>query len=307
VSPAQPPTPAAAMMAAGDATATPDGHARLFVTNTPPSATTPPTGAPIGPSAHHHAPAVRRTRTRTANKTKAPSAHSHPTIPTVLIRPAKHLGLAGCFHYHQFVDGRAHILPTWLVTGCTHQTAQRLVMLLGGQARTDNDDNDDNDGGEGSESSEVRTCGVLTNTATVEILLDSPSAIHVAMVRRHGHSILRACNGHTQTTPTGPRPCQCPPTLAGRWQAAKQGRGCEPLIHVTFRLAQAPALGRFVLASATWTFADHAAVSTQIKAELRRHQRPVHARLGLDRAIHTTRNGTTFAFTRPTITILRRP
>jgi hypothetical protein len=50
-----------------------------------------------------------------------------------------------------------------------------------------------------------------------------------------------------------------------------------------------------------------AAVRTQIKAELRRHRRPVHARLGLDRAIHTTRNGTTFAFTRPTITILRRP
>jgi hypothetical protein len=95
-------------------------------------------------------------------------------------------------------------------------------------------------------------------------------------------------------------PCQCPLTLKGRWQAAKAGHGCEPLVHLTLRLAADPALGRFLLSSATWTFADRA---TTAKAALRRRQGPVRARLLIDRALHTTASGTIFAYTRPTITV----
>ena len=38
----------------------------------------------------------------------------------------------------------------------------------------------------------------------------------------------------------------------------KRGHGCEPVVHIAFRLATDPTLGRFLLSSATWTFADHA-------------------------------------------------
>lgn len=78
------------------------------------------------------------------------------------------------------------------------------------------------------------------------------------MLRRHGSTVLRCCNGRTRRTPLGKQPCQCLPTLKGRWQSAKAGKGCEPLVHVAFRLAAEPTLGRFLLSSATWTFADHA-------------------------------------------------
>ena len=60
-------------------------------------------------------------------------------------------------------------------------------------------------------------------------------------------------------------------------------------------------LGRFLLASATWTFADHAMT---VKTALRKRSGKVRARLVIDRSVHTTSTGTTFAYTRPTITIL---
>lgn len=84
----------------------------------------------------------------------------------------------------------------------------------------------------------------------------------------------------------------------GRWQAAKAGRGCEPLAHVAFRLGADPALGRFLFSSATWTFAEHAMT---VKALLQKHRGAVCARLVMERSMHTTVNGMTIAYTRPAI------
>lgn len=142
---------------------------------------------------------------------------------------------------------------------------------------------------------------MLTEHAAIDVLLDGPQAIRLRMLRRHGSTLLRCCDGRTQQTPAGERPCQCPPTLKGRWQAAKAGHGCEPLVHVAFRLAADPALGRFLLSSATWTFADRA---TTAKTALRGQHGPVSARMLIDRAQHTTASGTTFAYTCAAITIL---
>jgi hypothetical protein len=82
------------------------------------------------------------------------------------------------------------------------------------------------------------------------------------------------------TNPSGTQPCQCPPTLKGRWQAAKAGHGCEPLVHVALQLAADPTLGRFLLSSATWMFADHAMT---VKATLRKCRGAVCTRLAIDR------------------------
>jgi len=148
------------------------------------------------------------------------------------------------------------------------------------------------------------TYTVLTDDADIDILLDGPQAIRLRMLRRHGSAVARCCNGRIQRTTSGKRPCQCPPTLKGRWQAAKAGNGCEPLVHIAFRLPADPTLGRFLLSSATWTFADHAMT---VKTTLRKRRGAVRARLTIDRALHTTISGTTFAYTRPMITILPTP
>jgi hypothetical protein len=154
--------------------------------------------------------------------------------------------------------------------------------------------------GEGSE----QRSQVLIDHAELDVLLDGPQAIRLQMLRRHGSTVVHSCDGRTQRTPFGKRPCRCPSTVMGRWQAAKAGNGCEPLVHVAFLLAADPTLGRFLLSSATWRFADHAAT---VKGKLRQHQGLVRARLSVNRTLHTTSRGTTFAYSQPTITILPRP
>jgi hypothetical protein len=214
-----------------------------------------------------------------------PRRHALP--PSVILPIGQ---LAGRFRYDTVIDGRARILPTWLVATPDRQLAARVATLFGGRSHTN-----ERDGHE-------PTYTVLTDHAYLEVLLDGPQAIRIRMLRRHGLTVVRCCNGRTQRTPSGKRPCQCPSTLRGRWQAAKAGHGCEPLVHVAFRLAPDPTLGRFLLSSATWAFADHAGT---VKTALRQRSGVVVARLAIDRALHTTSRGTTFAYTRPRITVLR--
>ncbi len=213
-----------------------------------------------------------------------PPRHALP--PSAILPTGR---FAGRLRYDTLVDGRARILPTWLLTTTDRQVAARVAILLGGRPPVANGDD------------QKSSYHVLTDHAEIDVLLDGPQAIRLRMLRRHGSTVLRCCNGCTQRTPSGKQPCQCPPTLKGRWQAAKAGHGCEPLVHVTFRLAADPTLGRFLLSSATWAFADHAMT---VKTALRKRGGAVRARLRIDRSLHTTTSGTTFAYTRPTITIL---
>jgi hypothetical protein len=199
---------------------------------------------------------------------------------------------AGRLRYDTLANGCTRILPTWLIATSDRHVAARIATLLAGEPYVEDGDGD----GQGSSSH------VLTDHAEIDVLLDGPQAIRLRMLGRHGATVLRNCNGRTQRTPSGTQPCQCPPTLKDRWKAAKAGHGCEPLVHVALRLAADPTLGQFLLSSATWTFADHAIT---VRAALRRQRdKPVRARLAIDRALHTTSSGTTFAYSRPTITIL---
>jgi hypothetical protein len=202
-----------------------------------------------------------------------------------VLRPTGHF--AGRICYHTLVNNRTRTLPTWLFTTFDRNVALRIAALLGAQPGIDDD-------------SEQRY-QIFTNHTELDVLLGGPLSIRLRMLRRHGSTVVCCCNGRTQRTPFGQQPCQCPPTLKGRWQAAKAGHGCEPLVHVAIRLAADPTLGRFLLAGATWMFTNHAAT---VKAALRQQHGPVRARLSIDRTLHTTGRGTTFAYTRPSITIL---
>jgi hypothetical protein len=196
---------------------------------------------------------------------------------------------AGRLRYDTLANGRTRTLPTWLIVTSDRHVAARIATVLAGEPHVNDSD------------SQEPTYTVLTDRAELDVLLDGPQAIRLRMLRRHGSTELRSCNGRTQRTPFGTHPCQCPPTLKGRWQAAKAGHGCEPLVHVALQLAADPTLGRFLLSSATWMFADHAMT---VKATLRKRRGAVYTRLAIDRALHTTTGGTTFAYTRPTITIV---
>jgi hypothetical protein len=195
---------------------------------------------------------------------------------------------AGRFRYDILVYGQIRILAQWLVSSSEQQVVDRIAAVLGRQPHTYGVEN-------------AQSYHLLTSVDTVSILLDS---IRIQMVRRQGTAVLRLCDCRTQRTIHGERPCQCPATLKARWQAAKAGQGCEPLVQVTFRLVEDPMLGSFVFSSAAWTFAEHAA---GVKTALRDQRRPYRAHLRIDRTLHTTAGGTSFAHTRPAIEILPGP
>ena len=206
-------------------------------------------------------------------------------LPSTVVQPADHVD--GRLRYATLVNGSIRILPTWLLTTSNRDVAAHVARLLGGELNID-------DGVQQSYQ-------VLTRNAELDVLLDGPQAILLRMLRRHGSTILRSCNTRTQQTSHGERPCQCPVALKARWEIAKTGRGCEPLIHLTCRLADDPALGRFLFSSAAWTFAEHASA---VRVAIGRCRRPVLTRLGIDRALHATASGTTFAYTQPTLMVL---
>jgi len=208
-------------------------------------------------------------------------------LPPTLLQPIGRF--SGRLRYDDLINGRTRIMPTWLLATSDPDVATRIATLFGREPHVD-------------ETGSERLYQVLTGHAELDVLLTGPQAIQVRMVRRHGSTLMRCCNGRTQRTAFGKQPCQCPPTVKERWQAAKAGHGCEPLVQVAFQLAADPTVGRFLLATATWPFADHA---TSVKAALRQQKhRPVCARLSIDRSLQTTSFGTTFAYSRPTISLL---
>lgn len=215
----------------------------------------------------------------------APPLKRH-ALSTAVVQPPDHVD--GRLRYGTLINGRTRILETWLVTTSDRDVAARLAMLLGGELNIEED---------GLEQSYQ----VLTGYAELDVLLDGPQAIRLRMLRRHGSTILGSCNSHTQQTSHGERPCQCPVALKARWEAAKIGRGCEPVIDLTCRLAGDPALGRFIFSSAAWTFAEHASA---VRVAIRRCRRPVLARLLIEHTLHATNRGLTFAYTQPTLTVM---
>lgn len=213
----------------------------------------------------------------------APQRHAVPSSVTLL--PGQ---LDGRLQYATLVNGRTRILPTWLLSTSDRHVANRIAVLLGGEFSTDDD-------GLG------QSYQVCTGHTELEVLLDGTQAIRLRMLRRHGSAILGSCNSRTQQTPDGDRPCQCPVALKARRDVAKTGRGCEPSVYLTCRLAGDPTIGTFLYSSAAWAFAEHASA---VRMAIQRCRRPVLVRLGINRALHTAASGTTFAYTQATVTVL---
>jgi len=192
--------------------------------------------------------------------------------------------LAGRFHSITVVRHRPRTVGTWHVTTASRLTADCLAQLLGGQVHQDHAN---------------ALAEILTTTSIVDILLADSDALHIGW-QRIGHGI---CDGTTQDNG---RPCACPETIALRRAAAKQGYGCRPRAEVRFWLKGDPAMGVFDFAGEDWSFIE---LVTAMRAALsiRAGNRPIRARLGLRRSLHTLRSGRVLAYTRPVIEGLTVP
>jgi hypothetical protein len=128
------------------------------------------------------------------------------TQPASLIWPNGRF--AGRLRYDAVVNGRMHVLSTWLLTTSNGQVAARIATLLGRQPHIDR-------------AGPEQVYRIFSGHAEIDVLLDGPHVIRLLMLRRNGSDVLRNCNGRVQRTLSGMQPCQCPPTLKGRWDIAK--------------------------------------------------------------------------------------
>jgi hypothetical protein len=189
--------------------------------------------------------------------------------------------LVGRFHYTTLVRNRPRTLSTWLVTTTSPLTADRVARLLGGHVQ---------------QNSTSGVAEIITTSSTIGILLAGPGALDIGWQRTDSN----ACDGATQKDH---QPCICPADFAQRRAAAKQGYGCQPYAKLRFRLQHDQTAGVFDIASEDWSFVElvtaiHAALSS------RKTRRPITARVGLQRTLHTLCNGIVLPYTRPHIELL---
>ena len=199
----------------------------------------------------------------------------HPTGQVVQLSRA--CDVVGRLYYSTLLGNRPHVLVTWRVTSDYPHVVERVAELLG--AHTSIPDAD-------------TYSGVVTNAATVEVVLDDPSAIDVRWYLNNE----RACDEQDE--------CRCPPSLPERKLAARAGRGCEPRMRICFRLHQDVDLGIFVLVSGSWSLIEDGARARQA---LRSQTGPVVAHLGLERHVFALHSGGRIAYTRPRLISAERP
>ena len=207
---------------------------------------------------HHHA----------AADDVEPSGPGHSTLALRLDRmPADEA--VGRFHYGMLLGNHPHVLATWRVISNRLCVVERVAELLGGRTCIPNPHID----GE-----------VVTDAATVDVILGDPSAIDVRWYLNDE----RTCDE--------PGECRCPPSLPERRIAARAGRGCEPRIRICFRLHRDAGLGTFLLCSGAWSLVEDA---TRARQALGRCTGPVVAHLSLERHVFAPRSGGRVAYTRP--------
>jgi hypothetical protein len=192
--------------------------------------------------------------------------------------------LVGRFHYTTLVRNRPRTLGTWRVTTTSLLTANRVARLLGGHV----------------EQLYARgVAEIMTDSSTIDILLAGPGALDIGWQ----HTDRNTCDGATQDDR---QPCICPADLVRRRAEAKQGYGCRPHAEVRFRLQDDQTAGVFDIASDDWSFVEFL---TAILAAVtsRETRRPVKARVGLQRTLHTLHNGIVLPYTHPYIKLLGDP
>ena len=190
------------------------------------------------------------------------------------------VGFAGRFHFTMLVRNRPRTLDTWRVTTASLLTADRVAQLLGGYIQ------------------QVPTRGqteIRTASSTVGILLTGADALFIWWQRIDQGT----CDGATQDNC---QPCSCPSDFGRRRATAKQGHGCRPLAEVRFRLQDDQTAGIFGLASEDWSFVE-LVTTTRAVLSGRETERPVRARLGLRRTLHTVSRGLVLPYTRPAIDV----
>lgn len=199
--------------------------------------------------------------------------------------------IVGRFRSGTQLNNRPMALDNWRVTTGDPDVAAAIADTFGGDPKD-------------WDTQTEEKLEVFTETDSVEIILDGPDAIRTSMVLWGRNSMIRSCDGVTQTDDKQSA-CVCPSTVKERKEAAKAGHGCEPSVQVYFRLAAAPDLGKFKFFSGSWSLAAEVG---DAEAKLAAINGPARATLTLERVEYTPKGGPRkdqlVSFTKPVVKVL---
>ncbi|MFF9525392.1 hypothetical protein ACF1DV_25935 [Streptomyces achromogenes] len=223
-------------------------------------------------------------------------------------RPSFADDVVGRFRSGRLVKtGRTEIpesLNEWRVTTGDPVVAAKIAELLGGEPEEWETDKEDN-------------LQVLTDAKTVQIIIE-PDGVDASFKQFiHGVGLTHHCDGFTiLSTPEEMQgqPCKCPSLIAERKMSAQRG-GPKPSVDVTFRLADAPELGKFRFNSGSWKlvealgplFADLDRYGNTADGESGAEGVPVRASLTIENVTYVPkkgpRAGQTVSYNKPVIKV----
>lgn len=136
-------------------------------------------------------------------------------------------------------------LNEWRVTTGDPTVAAKVAELLGGEPESWETDREDN-------------LEVLTDARTVQIIIE-PDGVDASFKQfMPGVGLIHHCDGFNYLSPEEDKgkKCTCPSLIAERKLQATQMRGPKPSVDVTFRLLDAPELGKFRFNSGSWKLVE---------------------------------------------------
>ncbi|MFE5159123.1 hypothetical protein ACFRNT_11425 [Streptomyces sp. NPDC056697] len=210
----------------------------------------------------------------------------------------------GRFRSGRLVGKQPEALNEWRVTTGDPVVADTLAALLGGSPEEWDTDKEDN-------------IEVLTDSASVEIIIESSDKIDASMKLFGMSGLVHHCDGVEFLSPEEDKgqKCGCPPLLQDRKDKAKSGRGPKPSIDIQFKLADAPHLGLFRFNSGSWELVKtlHTVLEDVDKASGREYDAddkvsvqgvPVRATLSIENVSYTTKAGRDVSYNRPVVKVL---
>jgi hypothetical protein len=146
---------------------------------------------------------------------------------------------------------------------------------------------------------------VLTESDSVEIIIDSADAIDARRIKWGMNGPEHECDGRSFLSPDEDKgqPCGCPTTLREAKAAARKKRnaGPRPYVSVRFRLAHDAELGLGVLHGTAWDFAETVfAVQNKLDAV----GEPALCRLYLKHVQYTNKDDIEVSYRHPVIEVL---
>lgn len=212
----------------------------------------------------------------------------------------------GRFRSGRLVGKQPESLNEWRVTTGDPAVADIIAKLMGGDVEEWETDKEDN-------------LQVLTDSASVEIIIDSSDAIDASMKKFGFQGLEHHCDGVKYLSDDDPElvgtSCGCPSLLQDRKDRAKSGKGPKPSIDVTFKLAAHQEIGKFRFNSGGWSLVNvlHEVIESidtvggreeDASGKVTNPGRPVRASLTIEHVAYTTKAGRDVAYNMPVIKVL---